>query len=255
MSNPNSNRYLLHGSGKIKVIALHSWMDDAESWTTIMPFLNTQQHTYVFMNVRGYGAAKDVKGVYNLEEIKEDVFQLADALEFSNFHLIGHSMCGMAAQYIALHDTANRIDKVVLVTPVAASGFPADEETKGFLKGIIQNKEVAKMGYGAFTSNRYSDHWYDIRASRHVAVTEAEAQTAYMAMWLEEDFSNSMSSVDKPFLVFAGVYDHPMFRIEVQKQNFQGFQNVVFELCENSGHFPMQEVPVFLASRIESFFN
>lgn len=255
MDNNKKSRQLLHGNGPTKVIALHSWMDDAESWNTTIPFLNPTQYTYAFMNVRGYGTAKDKKGQYNMEEIKNDIFKLADDLGFSNFHLIGHSMCGMVAQYTALKDAANRIGKVVLVSPVASSGFPADEATKGFLQAIIQNEEVAKMGYGAFTSNRYSDYWYTIRAKRHVAATDGLAQLAYMKMWLKEDFSEQMPKVDKPFLIVAGAYDHPMFRLDVQRKNFAGFKNVEFIESENSGHFSMQEAPVFLASTIESFLN
>lgn len=255
MTNNKNSGYLLHGNGPTKVIALHSWMDDAESWTTTIPFLNPTQYTYAFMNVRGYGTAKDKKGQYNLEEIKTDIFKLADDLGFSKFHLIGHSMCGMVAQYTALKDAENRIEKIVLVSPVASSGFPADEETKGFLQAIIQNEDVAKMGYGAFTSNRYSDHWYTLRAKRHVAVTDGQAQLAYMKMWLEEDFSEQMPNVEKSFLVIAGAYDHPMFKLDVQRKNFEGFKQVEFIECENAGHFSMQEAPVFLAATIESFLS
>jgi len=255
MNNNKTSGSILHGNGATKVIALHSWMDDAESWNSTIPFLNPNQYSYAFMNVRGYGSSKNQEGQYNLEEIKNDVFKLADDLEFSSFHLIGHSMCGMAAQYVALKDDENRIGKVVLVSPVASSGFPADDETKAFLQAIIQNVEVAKVGYGAFTSNRYSDHWYTLRAKRHVAVTNEKAQLSYMKMWLEEDFSEQMPNVEKPFFVIAGAYDHPMFRIDVQKENFKDFRNVDFIECENSGHFPMQEAPVFLASRIEAFLS
>lgn len=245
----------IFGNGATKIIALHSWMDDAQSWKTTIPFLNPDKYTYAFMDVRGYGESKAIKGAYNLEEIKDDIFNLAEALGFMKFHLIGHSMCGMVAQYTVLKDKENKIEKVVLVTPVASSGFPADEETKGFLQSIVQNVEVAKMGYGAFTSNRYSDHWYNLRAKRHVAVTDENAQLSYMNMWLQENFKKEILTVEKPFLVVAGAYDHPMFRMDVQKNNFEGFKRIEFIECENSGHFPMQEAPVFLASIIENYFN
>ena len=49
-------------------------MDDAESWNSTIPFLNTNQYTYAFMDVRGYGYSKNMEGQYNLEEIKNDIF-------------------------------------------------------------------------------------------------------------------------------------------------------------------------------------
>ena len=252
----NTIGHFLHGNGATKVIALHSWMDDAQSWkATILLFESEQIYLCLYGCQRLRQGLRQVIGQYNLQEIKEDIFQLADALGFSAFHLIGHSMCGMAAQYAALRDKSNRLEKVVLVTPVSSGGFPADEETKGFLKAIVHNVEVAKMGYGAFTANRYSDYWYTMRAERHVEVTNANAQRAYMKMWLEEDFREEMSKVEKPFLVISGTYDHPLFKMDAQKKNFEGFKRVEFIECENSGHFPMQEAPVYLASAVEAFLN
>ncbi|MBI1228092.1 MAG: alpha/beta fold hydrolase [Bacteroidetes bacterium] len=247
--------HLLVGGGKRKVIALHSWMDDAESWSTTIPFIDQTKFTYAFMDVRGYGKSKHLKGTYTSDEIAHDVFNLADDLGWDNFYLIGHSMCGMAAQKAALLDKANRIIKIMLVTPVSAAGFPADEQTKIFLNALVQNEDVAKMGYDTFTSNRLSDNWKTMRAKRHIAVTDRDAQIGYMNMWLNENFLEAMRTVTKPFLVLAGQYDHPEFRLDVQKQAFADFLNVELLEIENAGHFPMQETPVFLATTIESFFS
>lgn len=244
--------YNIVGSGDKKVIALHSWMDDAESWKSAIPYLNTEEYTYAFMDVRGYGKSIRIKGFYNSDEIANDVFNLANDLEWAKFYLIGHSMCGLAAQKVSLIDT-NRILKIVLVTPVSAAGFPADAETVSFFKSIVQNKEVASMAYGVFTSNRLSDHWKTIRAKRHIEVTDKEAQLEYIKMWTEENFLNEMEKVSKPFLVLSGKHDHPQFRINNQREAFKNFQDVEFIELENSGHFPMQETPVYLASVIENF--
>lgn len=104
--------YNLVGNGIEKIIALHSWMDDAESWNTTLPFLNTNDFTYIFMDARDYGKSKNIKGYFNSDEIANDVFTLADNLGWNKFNIIGHSMCGLAAQKAALLDTTNRIKKI-----------------------------------------------------------------------------------------------------------------------------------------------
>lgn len=247
--------YQLHGEGKKKIIALHSWMDDAESWNTTIPFLNTNEFSYAFMDVRGYGTSRGLKGMYNSDEIAADVFQLADDLGWREFYLIGHSMCGLAAQKAALLDTGMRIRKIVLITPVSAGGFPADEDTLSFFTSIVQNEEVAKVAYGAFTENRLSAHWQGIRAKRHVEVTASEAQLEYIRMWTGENFIDQMKQVDTPFLVLPGKHDHPQFKLDAQQKAFAGFKQVDFIEIGNAGHFPMQEAPVFLISTIEFFFS
>ena len=246
--------YYLVGKGPKKIIALHSWMDDAESWNTTIPFLNTKEYTYAFMDVRGFGSSKSIPGAFNSNEIAHDVFNLANSLGWSDFNLIGHSMCGLAAQKAALLDETNRIKKVALVTPVSAGGFPADEDTLAFLKSIVQNEEVASMAYGVFTSNRLSDNWKNNRAKRLVEITDSTAQLEYINMWTKENFHEEMFSVSKKFLVLSGQYDHPQFRLNVQKEVFSNFKDVDFIEIENAGHFPMQETPVFLISSIENFF-
>jgi pimeloyl-ACP methyl ester carboxylesterase len=65
-------------------------------------------------------------------------------------------------------------------------------------------------------------------------------------MWTGENFSVEMESVDKPFLVMAGKYDLPLFRLEIQQEHFPGFKN--------TEHFLILETPVFLAAKVEEFF-
>jgi len=242
------------GDGSKKVMLLHSWMDDAETWKPVIPYLNLLQYSFVFMDVRGYGKSKEIKGKYTSDEIASDVFNLADELGWKEFFLIGHSMSGLAAQKAALLDKENRINKVLLVTPVSAAGFPADPATKAFFKSIIQNEDITRVALDMFTENRLSDTWKKSRAERHVQVTDKEAQLAYIEMWTGENFSKDMKTVDKPFLVLSGKYDLPLFRLETQQEQFAGFKNVDFIEIENAGHFPMQETPVFLAAKMEDFF-
>jgi pimeloyl-ACP methyl ester carboxylesterase len=73
-------------------------------------------------------------------------------------------------------------------------------------------------------------------------------------MMIDEDFSLEMKSVNKPFFVLSGKYDHPVFQLKTQREQFKGFSNVEFLEIENAGHFPMQETPVFLATKIEEYF-
>lgn len=241
------------GFGKKKVIALHSWMDDAESWNAIIPYLNINEFTYAFADVRGYGSSKSISGNYNSEEIVNDVFNLASKLGWNSFNLIGHSMSGMVAQKATLLDIDHRIDKVILITPVSAAGVPVNEENLKFFQSIVQNEEMATMAYGLFTSNKLSENWAHKRARRHVEVTNRNAQIGYLFMWTQENFIENMRDVKKHFLVISGKNDFPKFNLENQKNAFENFKKVDFIEIESAGHFPMQETPVLLATEIEKF--
>ncbi|MEP2936080.1 MAG: alpha/beta hydrolase [Gilvibacter sp.] len=247
--------YTLHGDGPKKVIVLHSWMGDYQSWLPTIAHLDLKQHSFAFVDVRGYGKSKDIKGDYNSDEVANDIFDVAKKLGWDRYFLIGHSMTGMAVQKAAVLDASNAIIKVMAITPVSSAGFPVDQENLNFFKAIVHDQEVANKAFRAFTSNRLSDTWYSNQAKRHVAVTNKEAQLGYIDMWTGEDFSSKMSMVKTPFTVLYGQYDHPGFSGEAQKKAFALLQQVSYVEVENAGHFPMQETPVFLAAQIEQFLN
>ena len=247
--------YTIHGNGEKKVIVLHSWMDDYESWKPMLPYLNLDAHTYAFMDLRGYGKSKDVKGKCNSDEIANDIFDIADDLKWDEFYLVGHSMSGMAVQKAALLDSKKRIQKIVAVTPVSSAGFPVDDQTLQFFQSIPQNEEMTKTAFGAFTSNRLSDNWYEIRTKRNIEAIDKDAQLAYIEMWTKENFQEEMKSVETPFLVLTGKHDHLGFVLAEQEKAFQDFQNVDFLEIESSGHFPMFETPALLAAAIEKYLE
>lgn len=133
------------GHGPEKVLMIHSWIDDSSSFDQVTSYLDQDKFTYVFADLRGYGSSISIEGDYTSTEAAMDVFRLADFLGWDRFHLMGHSMSGMISQRAALIDWTSgncRIKSVVAITPVTANGYPADEDTKAFLKGSIHNREM-----------------------------------------------------------------------------------------------------------------
>jgi pimeloyl-ACP methyl ester carboxylesterase len=56
------------GSGKEKVLVMHNWMGDSTSYDSMLSYLNTDKYTYVFVDLRGYGRSKEMRGTYSVEE-------------------------------------------------------------------------------------------------------------------------------------------------------------------------------------------
>ncbi len=91
--------------------------------------LDTERFSYAFLDMRGYGNSRDIKGEFSIAEVAQDAITLVDSLGWKEFHIVGHSMGGKAAQKVAI-DGGNRIKSTVAVTPVPA--MPVDEATFGF---------------------------------------------------------------------------------------------------------------------------
>lgn len=256
MSTKTKVKYFIEGNGPKKVIVTHDWMGDTKgNWKHAISYLDKDKFTYAFMDVRGYGQSKDVKGDFTINEIASDYFDLADDLGWDKFYLIGHSMCGMAAQKATLMDKDNRILAVIGITPVSSAGFPVDDDTKAFFEGIITDHPTATTGYGMLVSDKLSKNWNEMRASRLHAQTNPEAVKSYMDEWLTQNFYDEMKGAKKPYYVIYGEDDLEAWREAGQKEAFKYFENVSFDGITNAGHYPMQQVPARTVSLIEAFIN
>jgi pimeloyl-ACP methyl ester carboxylesterase len=248
--------YTIFGSGMEKVIIIHDWFADHTSYDPMLNYLDDKTFTYAFMDLRGYGKSKDIKGEYTVNEAAEDVLKLADELDWRNFHLIGHSMSGMIAQYITLK-AKDRIKSMVTITPVPANGMPGtDDDGFNFMKAATTDKEVAKQAASFMSGNRLSQKWVEFKVKNWFEKSTAEARAGYLHMFVKTDFSKEVQGLDLPILVIAGKYDAESLNENVQRETFlKWYPNATLEVFENSAHYPMQETPVYLATKIEEFLN
>jgi len=117
--------------------------------------LDTVSHTYAFVDIRGYGNSRQVAGEFTIGEVAADAIALADQLGWNEFHIVGHSMGGKAAQKVAM-DAGARVQSVVAVTPVPASALPFDDAVFGFFATACEQDEVALALMGDSLGNRVS---------------------------------------------------------------------------------------------------
>ncbi|MTI31450.1 alpha/beta fold hydrolase [Xanthovirga aplysinae] len=248
--------YTLKGEGEKKVIVLHDWMGDTQgNWKFAMDYLDLENYTYAFLDVRGYGQSKDIKGQFTIEEIASDYFAVADKLGWERFFIVAHSINGMASQRAVLNDKENRIIAVVALTPVSSAGFPVDEETKTFFESMIVDVDAAATGYGMLVSDKLPKKWNYQRARRWHTETNKDAVRSYMTEWLTNNFYEDTKGIEKPFLVIYGEDDLPAWREEGQKEAFKYFKNVEIKGVANAGHYPMQQVPAYTVNLIETYFS
>jgi 3-oxoadipate enol-lactonase len=53
-------------SGKEKVLVMHNRIGDSTSYDSMLPYLNTDEYTYVFVDLRGYSRSKEMPGTYSV---------------------------------------------------------------------------------------------------------------------------------------------------------------------------------------------
>jgi len=240
------------GSGEKKILFLHELMGNYKNYEPIFPYLDTEKFTFVFVDLRGYGLSKDISGEYSCEEASNDVKNLITHLGFDELIIVAHSMSTMIAQKIALIDT--RVSKLILITPIPASGVKLPEIAENaLLKDMAKNEsKVEEIVYSA--SKRHNDTWAKYRIKMGYESSTVEARVGYMKMYMHTDFSDETDAIKIPIKIIVGKHDFPIFGLKLVTKLFTHYYDDVEILeCQEAGHYPMIECPVYFASKIEEF--
>jgi pimeloyl-ACP methyl ester carboxylesterase len=240
------------GKGPEKVIVLHGWHADHSVFEPMFPALDTEKFTYAFMDYRGYGLSKNMKGEHTMKEIGQDALNLANHYGWDHFHLIGHSMGGMALQWITANAT-ERVKSGVGVNPVPASGVPLEGEELALFESaadVPKNRGIILM---ASTGNRHSEAWERSMNEKSVATTTPDACAGYFIAWSKTNFIADVEGLKMPLKVLVGEHDPHLTAEAMQQTIMKWFPNAELEVLRNAGHYPMLEIPVNLATICDAF--
>jgi pimeloyl-ACP methyl ester carboxylesterase len=250
---PNSPVTL--GSGEHHVLAVHGWFGSARGWGSLPEYLDGSAHTYVFMDLRGYGDRKQVSGKFTIEEAAADALTLADELGWDRFSLIGHSMGGKVAHQVLLR-APGRVRKLVGVNPVSAAEVPMDEQTWALFHGAAGDPGNRAAIIDFTTGGKLTKSFIGQMVRHSLENSTVAAFGAYLPSWAKTDFSHQVSKdASVPVKVIVGETD-PALSAAVMEQTWLAyFPDAELEILANAGHYPMFETPVALATSIERFLG
>ncbi len=125
----------------ITVLALHGWLDNANSFDRLAPALLARvpqgRHLeIVAVDLPGHGLSDHrTEGPYHFIDAVADTIAIANALNWERFSLLGHSMGGGIATLIA-GTLPERIEKLALVEALGPLSETAANTPKRFAQSI-----------------------------------------------------------------------------------------------------------------------
>lgn len=246
-------KYLKIGSGDHVVIGLHGWFGDETTFSQLSDSLALEEFTWICPAYRGYGINRNLTGEYSVNEVANDILELADELGLEKFSLVGHSMGGKVIQKI-LSKAPERIRKLVGVTPVPAIALPLDDETRNAFTQSVNVPEIAQGIVSFSVGGRLPEKWIN-RTADHGRVASPTAYSGYFQSWSEDSFYEDIQGNSIPFLVIGGEHDGGV-PVDLLKATFlKHYPNARLEIMTNSGHYPMDETPLALVSMLENFLR
>ncbi len=250
-----ASSYVTVGSGDHHVLAIHGWFGSARGWGSFPEFIDESAYTYVFMNLRGYGDRMQVAGEFTIDEAAADALAVADDLGWDQFSLVGHSMGAKIAHRVLL-EAPDRVRKLVGLIPVPAGAMPFDDQGWALFSGAPAHPGNRAAIIDFTTGNKLTKTFINRVVQHSLDNSSVEAFAAYLQAWAKSDFT-AQAKVDTATAVklIVGVNDPPL-SADVMEQTWRVFfPDAELTILPDTGHYPMFESPVSLATSIEEFLG
>ena len=240
--------YRVAGTGRRTIVLIHGWMVSGAVYDALVERLDLTAVRLVIPDLRGAGESDKPASGYTIECYARDVIALMREFSDPSFVLVGHSMGGAIAQYIAA-TAPEWIAGLVLLCPVPASGIPFPADAAALFRGASDRASKATILGMACTnlSEADRDRLLDAGASIPAACL-AEGFDA----WAGADFAAELKEVRARTLVVAtdDPFLPPAFLREAVVGRIGGARLAVIH---GAGHYVQVERPDETAAVIEAF--
>lgn len=128
-------------AGATPLLALHGWLDNAASFAPMAPFL--KGYDLVALDLPGHGQSfhYPVDAEYSLFSTLLDVLAAADALGWTRFTLLGHSMGGAIASLLAAA-APERIERLRLIEAIGPLAATEDTTAERLREAVAKRRAL-----------------------------------------------------------------------------------------------------------------
>ncbi|MEV0354619.1 3-oxoadipate enol-lactonase [Nocardia sp. NPDC050697] len=229
----------LPGTGT-PLVFLGSIASDRTMW---QPQLDELGGPALAVDLRGHGGSPSPAGPYTVAELAGDVLALLDRRGIGAAHLIGLSLGGAVAQWIAAHHPG-RVTALTLFCTAARFGTP---EMWAERAELVRRDGTASLAESALT------RWFTpgftaahpaiaARCTAMIAGTDDEAYAGCCAALGEWDGRADLARITAPTLVVAGARD-PGTPPAVVAEVAAGIPGAEFVVLDDAGHLPTLQHP------------
>ncbi|MGQ7847496.1 alpha/beta fold hydrolase [Granulosicoccus sp. 3-233] len=132
-----------------RLLCLHGWLDNANSFVPMMPFLPA--FDLVAIDLPGHGYSDALPQGYAMHELYYQVTRVIEALGWSDCHVVGHSLGGGIAPMLAVA-SPDSVQSLTMIESTGPLSEAAEELPARMLKALQHRKDAARFQSRLFTS-------------------------------------------------------------------------------------------------------
>lgn len=239
------------GDGDQVVLFLHGWMVSGKVWDWVHETLALGNACFVVPDQRGTGGSHKPETGYAISDYADDALSLMDGLGVERFAIVGHSMGGQTAQYIAAHHPA-RVRALALINPVPAGGVPLPDDVVTMFRGSGVTR-AAQAGILDAATKQLDASIKEALVADAANVSTACIEQAFDA-WVAGGFADVLSKIIAPTLVLAT--DDPFLSPEILREYVTTpIQGARQAYLPGPGHYPLAERPAETTAILEAFLT
>lgn len=237
------------------VVLLSSIATTHETWSAQIPAL-AEHHRVITVDHRGHGASETpAVSPEGVAELARDVLAALDALGVDHFDVVGLSLGGAVAQWLAAH--SGRVDKAVFIsTATFLGGEEKWREKTGTARGEGTSALADGMMENWFTEDFRAQHPEKVQWVHDMVCgidDEGYAQNGdALASW---DFEGDLPSITCPVLTIAGASDPSTGPEELAKIAAGVSGPATSEVVDPGSHQVAVENPAAVNEALTRFLN
>ena len=241
------------GNSVGNVILLHGFPESSAMYVDMIPALATAGYQVVAFDQRGYspGARPDDVAAYTTDKLVADVFAVADAVGFEQFHLVGHDW-GAAVGWAAVFTQSERILSwsALSIPHLGAYGeaiaTDPDQQSRSAYIGFFQLPFLPEAifsfnGFNMMKTGVYADHGDETLAEYMALFSEPGALTASLNWYRASELANPEGDfhVQIPTALIWGEHDPVVGESALMAQE-KYFQGNLWKTKLDTGHWLME---------------
>jgi pimeloyl-ACP methyl ester carboxylesterase len=244
--------YRVVGDGWRDIILVHGWSVSGAVYDNLVTELQADGYRLLIPDLRGTGDSSKPATGYTIDKYARDVLAVARDARAGRFVLVGHSMGGAIAQKVAAM-RPGRIEGLVLMSPVPASGFPLPPANYQLFYDSAEDPALKELIFNISSVDLQPSDLQNLMDSAATVTPTASRES--LAAWTGADFADELDRIRAETLVL--VSDDPFMNPTFLQQTVADpiGPNATVQYFPGAGHYVQVEMAAQTASTIDSFIS